>query len=90
MWRPCESYDVFGRCPVSRWFSYAAAAGGSLVLLVWYTNDLTVTLWTLVSIVGICLVFGLLAWGLLKGGRVAGMQLEERLALGASRFACRR
>jgi putative ABC transport system permease protein len=54
-----------------------------LLLLVWYTKDLWLTLWTLLSIVSICLVFGVLAWALLKGGRVAGMQAKSgwRLAL---------
>ena len=72
-----------GVAPLSRWLSYGAAAGGSLLLLVWYTKDLWLTLWTLVSIVGICVVFGAMAWALLKGGRVAGMQAKSgwRLAL---------
>ncbi|NCF44844.1 MAG: ABC transporter permease, partial [Proteobacteria bacterium] len=72
-----------GVAPLSRWLSYGAAAAGSLLLLVWYTKDLWLTLWTLLSIVAICLVFGLLAWALLKGGRVAGMQAKSgwRLAL---------
>ena len=72
-----------GVAPLSRWLSYGAAAGGSLLLLVWYTKDLWRTLWTLVSIVGICVVFGAMAWSLLKGGRVAGMQAKSgwRLAL---------
>jgi putative ABC transport system permease protein len=72
-----------GVAPLSRWLSYGAAAGGSLLLLVWYTRDLWLTLWTLVSIVGICVVFGAMAWALLKGGRVAGMQAKSgwRLAL---------
>ena len=72
-----------GVAPLSRWLSYGAAAAGSLLLLVWYTKDLWLTLWTLLSIVGICLVFGSLAWVLLKGGRVAGMQAKSgwRLAL---------
>ena len=72
-----------GVAPLSRWLSYGAAAGGSLVLLVWYTKDLWLTLWTLLSIVSICLIFGTLAWALLKGGRVAGMQAKSgwRLAL---------
>jgi putative ABC transport system permease protein len=72
-----------GVAPLSRWLSYGAAAAGSLLLLVWYTKDLWLTLWTLLSIVSICLVFGVLAWALLKGGRVAGMQAKSgwRLAL---------
>ena len=72
-----------GVAPLSRWLSYGAAAGGSLLLLVWYTKDFWLTLWTLVSIVSICVVFGVLAWALLKGGRVAGMQAKSgwRLAL---------
>ena len=72
-----------GVAPLSRWLSYGAAAGGSLLLLVWYTKDFWLTLWTLVSIVSICVVFGVMAWALLKGGRVAGMQAKSgwRLAL---------
>ena len=72
-----------GVAPLSRWLSYGAAAGGSLLLLVWYTKDFWLTLWTLVSIVSICVVFGVLARALLKGGRVAGMQAKSgwRLAL---------
>ena len=72
-----------GVAPLSRWLSYGAAAAGSLLLLVWYTKDLWLTLWTLLSIVSICVVFGSLAWALLKGGRVAGMQAKSgwRLAL---------
>ena len=67
----------------SRWLSYGAAAAGSLLLLVWYTKDLWLTLWTLICIVSICVIFGALAWALLKGGRVAGMQAKSgwRLAL---------
>ena len=72
-----------GVAPLSRWLSYGAAAAGSLLLLVWYTKDLWLTLWTLLSIVSICVIFGALAWALLKGGRVAGMQAKSgwRLAL---------
>ena len=72
-----------GVAPLSRWISYGAAALGSLVLLVWYTQDLFLTLWTLIGITGICLIFGALAWALLKGGRVVGMQAKSswRLAL---------
>ena len=47
------------------------------LLLVWYTKDLWLTPWTLLSIVGICAIFGTLAWALLKGGRVAGMQAKS-------------
>lgn len=72
-----------GVAPLSRWLSYGAAAAGSLLLLAWYTKDLLLTVWTLMSIVGICLVFGSLAWVLLKGGRLVGMQAKSgwRLAL---------
>lgn len=72
-----------GVAPLSRWLSYGAAGAGSLLLLVWYTKDLWLTLWTLMSIAAICIIFGGLAWALLKGGRVAGMQARSgwRLAL---------
>ena len=72
-----------GQSPASRWVSYGAGIAGSLVLLVWYTNDLLLTFWTLAGIAGVSLVFGVLANLLLRSGRVVGMQAKSgwRLAL---------
>jgi putative ABC transport system permease protein len=68
---------------VSRWVTYACAGGGSLALLVWYTDSWWLTAWTLTGVLGIVVVFGLLAMALLRGGRVVGMQAGNywRLAL---------
>ena len=73
----------FGQSPASRWVSYGAGIVGSLVLLVWYTNDLLLTFWTLAGIAGVSLIFGVLANLLLRSGRVVGMQAKSgwRLAL---------
>ena len=72
-----------GQSPASRWVSYGAGIVGSLVLLVWYTNDLLLTFWTLAGIAGVSLIFGVLANLLLRSGRVVGMQAKSgwRLAL---------
>ncbi|GIS20627.1 MAG: hypothetical protein CM15mP120_25430 [Pseudomonadota bacterium] len=69
---------------VSRWASYGAAAAGSLALLVWYTKNFMLTFWALIGAVLIT-VFGFVAYALLRGGRVAGMQAKSgwRLALSA-------
>ncbi len=69
--------------PASQWLSYGAAVAGSVFLLVWYSNSLFLTFWTLVGAVGVVLVFGSLAYGLLRSGRVVGMQARSgwRLAL---------
>ena len=63
--------------------SYLAAIAGTLTLLIWYSGDLRLTLWVLAGAFGVILVFGVLAFLLLKGGRVAGMQAGSvwRLAL---------
>ena len=73
----------FGAVPVSQWASYGAAAAGGLLLLVWYSQSLLLTLWTLGGILAVTLVFGGLALLLLRGGRVVGMQAGSgvRLAL---------
>lgn len=72
-----------GVAPLSQWLSYGAAAIGSVVLLVWYTESLFLTLWTILGTLSVALVFGALALVLLKGSRVAGMQARSgwRLAL---------
>lgn len=72
-----------GIAPLSRWLSYGAALGGSLLLLVWYTKSLFLTFWTILGALAVVSVFGSLALVLLRGSRVAGMQARSgwRLAL---------
>ncbi|MEM9624015.1 MAG: FtsX-like permease family protein, partial [Pseudomonadota bacterium] len=72
-----------GVAPLSQWISYGAAAVGSLLLLVWYTKSLLLTAWTLLGALSVVLVFGSLAYLLLRSGRVVGMQARSgwRLAL---------
>ncbi len=72
-----------GVAPLSQWLSYGAAAAGSLILLVWYTQSLMLTFWTLAGAVTVVLVFGALAYFLLRSGRAVGMQARSgwRLAL---------
>jgi putative ABC transport system permease protein len=72
-----------GQPPMSQWLSYGVAVLGSLLLLVWYTNSLFLTVWTLLGALVVVVIFGALALVLLKGGRVAGMQARSgwRLAL---------
>ena len=67
----------------SQAFTYGSAAIGGLGLLVWYSGDVFLTLWALVGGVGVCGAFAVLALGLLRGGRVVGMQAGSawRLAL---------
>ncbi len=69
--------------PASQWFSYGAAVAGSLLLLIWYSDSLFLTLWTLIGAVAVVVVFGGLAYALLRSGRVVGMQARSgwRLAL---------
>jgi len=69
--------------PASQWVSYGAAIAGSLLLLVWYSKSLFLTFWTVVGAVSVVLVFGSLAYLLLKSGRIVGMQARSgwRLAL---------
>ncbi len=72
-----------GVAPASQWLSYGAAVAGSLLLLVWYSGSLFLTFWTVVGAVAVIIVFGGLAYALLKGGRAVGMQARSgwRLAL---------
>jgi putative ABC transport system permease protein len=72
-----------GAPPASQILSYAAAAAGSLGLLIWYSGSLWLTLWTLLSSVVVLATFAVLALLLLRGGRVLGMQAGSgwRLAL---------
>ncbi|MDA1073343.1 MAG: FtsX-like permease family protein [Proteobacteria bacterium] len=76
-----------GVAPVSQWLSYGAAAAGSLLLLVWYTESIFLTLWTLLGALVVLFSFGGMAMLLLRGGRVVGMQAGSgwRLALSALR-----
>jgi len=72
-----------GSAPASQWLSYSAAATGSLFLLIWYSESLFLTFWTLVGAAAVLVLFGTLALLLLRGGRVVGMQAGSgwRLAL---------
>jgi len=69
--------------PASQLVSYGFAAAGGILLLVWYSNSLFLTFWTLLGIGSVVAVFGVLALGLLRTGRVVGMQAGSgwRLAL---------
>jgi putative ABC transport system permease protein len=72
-----------GAAPPSQIASYAAAAAGSLGLLIWYSGSLWLTLWTLLASTAVLVTFAVLALLLLRGGRVVGMQAGSgwRLAL---------
>jgi putative ABC transport system permease protein len=72
-----------GAAPTSQVLSYAAAAAGSLGLLIWYTGSLALTLWTLAGSVVVLALFGIVALVLLRTGRLLGMQAGSgwRLAL---------
>ncbi|MGD8829448.1 MAG: ABC transporter permease [Pseudomonadales bacterium] len=76
--------------PPSQILTYAAAALGSLGLLVWYSGSLALTAWTLVGTLGVLLVFGVLAMALLKGGRMVGMQAGSGLRLALAGLQRRR
>jgi len=69
--------------PASLWLSYGAALTGSVLLLIWYSQSLLLTFWTLIGAVAVVLVFGTLSYVLLKSGRVVGMQARSgwRLAI---------
>lgn len=72
-----------GAVPASQVASYVAAGAGSIGLLLWYSNSLWLTLWTLGSSAVVLGAFAVMAVGLLRGGRVLGMQAGSgwRLAL---------
>ncbi len=74
-----------GPTEVSQFVTYGAAAAGSLALLIWYSESLVLTLWTLLGTLGVLLVFGGLAMLMLRTSRVVGMQAASiwRLALSA-------
>ena len=63
--------------------TYGLGTCGALILLVWYSNSLWLTFWALAGGCLVCLVFGVIATLLLRGGRLAGMQAGSlwRLAL---------
>ena len=63
--------------------TYGLGTCGALTLLVWYSNSLWLTFWALAGGFVVCLVFGIIATLLLRGGRLAGMQAGSlwRLAL---------
>jgi putative ABC transport system permease protein len=68
---------------VTRTLTYGTAAAGSLLLLIWYTNSLWLTVWTLAGVAAILVLFGGLAHVLLSTGRALGMQAGNywRLAM---------
>lgn len=70
-----------GAAPASEWLTWGAAAAGGLLLLIWYSESLFLTLWTLLGTGAVLLAFGGLAWMLLHGSRAAGMQAGSRLRL---------
>ena len=72
-----------GTPPASQWISYGAAGAGALLLLVWYSESLFLTLVTLGGTLVVVLFFGALAMLLLRSGRAVGMQAGSgmRLAL---------
>ena len=72
--------DVAG---VSRWLTYGCAVIGTLGLLLWYTSSWRLTLWTVAGVSGVSIVFGALAYLLLRAGRRLGMQAGSGLAPGA-------
>ncbi len=80
----------FGAVPLSQWASYGAAGAGGLLLLIWYSESLLLTLWTLGGILAVTLVFGGLALVLLRGGRAVGMQAGSGLRLALAGLQRRR
>ncbi|MCR9276766.1 MAG: FtsX-like permease family protein [Pseudomonadaceae bacterium] len=66
----------------SQLVAYAAAFAGVLVLLIWYTGDLTLTLWTLLGALSSMFLFGGFAVLLLRGSRNLGMQARSGWRLG--------
>ena len=79
-----------GAPPVSQWMSYGAAGAGALLLLIWYSESLLLTLWTLGGTLAVVLLFGALAMLLLKSGRAVGMQAGSGLRLALSGLQRRR
>ena len=79
-----------GAPPVSQWLSYGAAGAGALLLLIWYSESLLLTLWTLAGTLAVVLLFGALAMLLLKSGRAVGMQAGSGLRLALAGLQRRR
>ena len=79
--------DVAG---VSRALTYAFALIGTLGLLLWYTSSWRLTLWTVAGISGVSIVFGALAYLLLRAGRKIGMQAGSGWRLALAGLARRR
>ncbi len=73
----------FRRAGVSSLITYTCAITGILGLLIWYSGSWSFTLWLLLGIVAVTLIFGTAAIVLLRGGRLLGMQAGSvwRLAL---------
>jgi len=70
--------------------TYGSAAVGSLVLLIWYSGSVLLTLWTLLGVLGVSVVFGAIAFALLHGGRAIGMQAGSRWRLALAGLQRRR
>jgi len=79
--------DVAG---VSRTLTYAFAVIGTLGLMLWYTSSWRLTLWTVAGISGVSIVFGALAYLLLRAGRRLGMQAGSGWRLALAGLARRR
>lgn len=79
-----------GGLPPSQFLSYGAAAAGSLGLLIWYSDSIELTLWTLAGAAGVLTLFGVLALALLRAGRVLGMQAGSAWRLALAGLARRR
>ncbi|HET6472409.1 MAG TPA: FtsX-like permease family protein [Pseudomonadales bacterium] len=75
---------------VSKWVTYGCASAGTLGLLLWYTDSLRLTLWTIVGTGGVCAVFAAIAYGLLRAGRRVGMQAGSGWRLALAGLARRR
>lgn len=63
-----------GATPPSRYLSYTMAAVGVVGLLLWYTQDVLLTLWALGGTTLTLVIFGGLGLLLLRGTRVLGTQ----------------
>ena len=79
-----------GATSASQWLSYGAAIAGSLFLLIWYSESLALTLWTLGGSLALMPLFGALALLLLRGGRALGMQAGSGFRLALSGLQRRR
>jgi putative ABC transport system permease protein len=75
---------------VSRWLTYGCAGLGTLGLLLWYTDSWRLTVWTVIGIGGVSIVFGLFADLLLRAGRRLGMQAGSGWRLALAGLARRR